>query len=89
MEAGEDPETIEAEMGEVLENDDMLFGPGKSGLKGMTRRLRAPEVDENSMTSNLKESGQTNWMEKAASRLKLQSTLRPRGRLRNAGHEWH
>ena len=46
MEAGEDPDTIEAEMGDLLDNDDMLFGPGKSGLKGMTRRLRPPEVDE-------------------------------------------
>ena len=46
MEAGEDPDTIEAEMGDLLDNDDMLFGPGKPGLKGMTRRLRPPEVDE-------------------------------------------
>ena len=46
MEAGEDPDAIEAEMGDLLVNDDMLFGPGKSGLKGMTRRLRPPEVDE-------------------------------------------
>jgi len=45
MEAGEDPDSIEAEMGEVLGNDDMLLGPGKSGLKGMSRRLRPPEVD--------------------------------------------
>ncbi|MHC4431712.1 MAG: FmdB family zinc ribbon protein [Planctomycetota bacterium] len=46
MEAGEDPDTIEAEMGDLLDNEDMLFGPGKTGLKGMTRRLRPPEVDE-------------------------------------------
>ena len=45
MEAGEDPDTIEAEMGDLLDNDDMLLGPGKSGLKGMSRRLRPPEVD--------------------------------------------
>ena len=45
MEAGEDPDSIEAEMGEVLDNDDMLLGPGKSGLKDMSRRLRPPEVD--------------------------------------------
>ena len=45
MEAGEDPDTIETEMGDLLDNEDMLFGPGKSGLKGMTRRLRPPEVD--------------------------------------------
>ncbi len=45
MEAGEDPDSIEAEMGEFLDNDDMLIGPGKSGLKGMSRRLRPPEVD--------------------------------------------
>jgi putative FmdB family regulatory protein len=46
MEAGEDPDTIEAEMGDLLEDDDMLFGPGRSGLRGMTRRFRPPEVDE-------------------------------------------
>lgn len=46
MEAGEDPDAIEADMGDLLDNDDMLFGQGKSGLKGMTRRLRPPEVDE-------------------------------------------
>ena len=46
MEAGEDPDAIEAEMGDLLDNDDILFGPGKSGLKGMTRRLRPPEVDK-------------------------------------------
>ena len=46
MEAGEDPDSIEAEMGDLLNNDEMLFGPGKAGLKGMTRRLRPPEVDE-------------------------------------------
>jgi hypothetical protein len=46
MEAGEDPDAIEAEMGDLLDNDDLLFGPGKSGLKGMPRRLRPPEVDE-------------------------------------------
>jgi putative FmdB family regulatory protein len=46
MEAGEDPDTIEADMGDLLDNDDMLFGPGKPGLKNITRRLRPPEVDE-------------------------------------------
>jgi putative FmdB family regulatory protein len=46
LEAGEDPDTIEAEMGDLLDDDEVLFGPGKSGLKGMTRRLRPPEVDE-------------------------------------------
>ena len=46
LEAGEDPDAIEAEMGDLLNDDEMLFGPGKSGLKGMTRRLRPPEVDE-------------------------------------------
>jgi len=46
MEAGEDPDAIEAEMGDLLDNDDMLFGPSKSSLKGMTCRLRPPEVDE-------------------------------------------
>ena len=46
MEKGEDPDTIEAEMGDLLENEDFLFGKGKSGLKGMARRLRPPEVDQ-------------------------------------------
>ncbi|MBN2314892.1 MAG: hypothetical protein JXM79_13250, partial [Sedimentisphaerales bacterium] len=46
MEAGEDPDAIEADMGDLLDNDDVLFGPGKPGLKGITRRLRPPEVDE-------------------------------------------
>jgi len=46
METGEDPDAIEADMGDLLENEDFLFGKGKSGLKGMARRLRPPEVDE-------------------------------------------
>ena len=45
METGEDPDAIEAEMGDLLDNEDFLFGKGKSGLKGMARRLRPPEVD--------------------------------------------
>jgi putative FmdB family regulatory protein len=45
MEAGEDPDAIEADMGDLLENEDMLFGGTKPSLRGMARRLRSPEVD--------------------------------------------
>jgi putative FmdB family regulatory protein len=45
MEQGEDPEKIEAEMGDLLEGDDPFQLKGKKGLA--TRRLRqAPERDE-------------------------------------------
>lgn len=46
METGEDPDAIEADMGDLLDNEDFLFGKGKAGLKGMARRLRPPTVDE-------------------------------------------
>lgn len=46
MEAGEDPDTIEAEMGDLLDNDELLFGSGKPNLKAMARKLRPPEVDK-------------------------------------------
>ena len=43
IEGGEDPEAVEAEMGDILENEDpfSLEGTGKKGL----RRSR-PSVDE-------------------------------------------
>jgi len=44
MEAGEDPEKIEEEMGDVLETDPFGGDPKKT-LAGLKRRLRAPGVD--------------------------------------------
>jgi hypothetical protein len=44
LEAGEDPETVEQEMGELLEGDDQLF---KQGRKAMQRAgSRKPFRDE-------------------------------------------
>ncbi len=51
MEAGEDPEKIEAEMGDVFEQDP-FGGEGEQapasagGLKGLRRRVLPPSVDE-------------------------------------------
>ena len=46
MEAGEDPDQIEQEMGELLEQEDPLGAETKGGrLKSLRRRLRPPEVD--------------------------------------------
>jgi len=45
MEAGEDPDRIESEMGDALEGEEEdLFGAG-GGLKTIHRRLRPPRVD--------------------------------------------
>jgi len=46
MEAGEDPDKIEEEMGDLLEEEDPLFAEGGSGLRGLSRKLKPPEVDE-------------------------------------------
>jgi hypothetical protein len=43
MEAGEDPETIEAEMGDILEQEDP-FVMGKKNVK--LSRILPPRVDE-------------------------------------------
>ncbi len=45
MEQGEDPEQIEAEMGDLLEGEDPFQLKGKKGAAGHTRR-RAPARDE-------------------------------------------
>lgn len=45
MEAGEDPDKVEEELGDVLDGEDP-FAPGESKIKGITRRmLEAPNVD--------------------------------------------
>lgn len=50
MEAGEDPEKIEEEMGDLLEEEEPLMGaaegPAEGKLRGLARRLKPPEVDE-------------------------------------------
>lgn len=44
MESGEDPEQVEAEMGDLLENEDPFLMPGKKGGKSGARR--PPDRDE-------------------------------------------
>ena len=46
MEAGEDPDKIEQDMGDLLESEDPLFGQSGSTLRQFSRRLKPPEVDE-------------------------------------------
>jgi putative FmdB family regulatory protein len=47
MEAGEDPEQIEAEMGDLLDDDEALLGgEQRPGLKALRRRFRPPEIDD-------------------------------------------
>jgi hypothetical protein len=46
MEAGEDPEKIEEELGDQLDGDDPLLGMGAKKLTRGMRRLRPPSVDE-------------------------------------------
>jgi putative FmdB family regulatory protein len=53
MEAGEDPDRIEEEMGDLLDEDDPLLGEGEAApgersgrLRRLSRRLRPPEVDD-------------------------------------------
>jgi putative FmdB family regulatory protein len=45
MEAGEDPDKIEEEMGDLLEGEEPLVEGGTPGLKSLSRRLRPPSVD--------------------------------------------
>jgi len=45
MEAGEDPDKVEQELGDLLE-EDPLFEAGSGGLRDMGRRLRPPVVDD-------------------------------------------
>ncbi len=46
MEAGEDPEQVEAEMGDILEQEDP-FELKKKGGSTMLRHMLAPRVDDN------------------------------------------
>ncbi len=44
MEAGEDPEKLEKELGDILENEEDLFQI--KSLKGTIKRIKPPKVDE-------------------------------------------
>ncbi len=46
MEAGEDPEKIEEEMGDVLTDEETSPGGGGRGFRGIARKLRPPAVDQ-------------------------------------------
>jgi hypothetical protein len=48
LEAGEDPDKLDEEMGDLLDDDDSLFGESGGGgsLGKVARRLRPPAVDE-------------------------------------------
>jgi putative FmdB family regulatory protein len=46
MEAGEDPDQIEAELGDVLETEEPEFGASGGSLRQWSRRFQPPEVDE-------------------------------------------
>lgn len=46
MEAGEDPDKIDEEMGDILEEEDPFLPEGGRSLKSLRRRLRPPSVDD-------------------------------------------
>jgi putative FmdB family regulatory protein len=47
MEAGEDPDKIEEEMGDLMEQEDPFSGEGtKKGLKGLRNKYLRPRVDD-------------------------------------------
>ena len=45
MEAGEDPDKIEEEMGDLLETEDPLLGSSGGSLRSLSRKLKPPDVD--------------------------------------------
>jgi len=45
MEKGEDPEQVEAELGDALENEDPFVLPAKA-VRGLLRRTKAPQKDD-------------------------------------------
>jgi putative FmdB family regulatory protein len=46
MEAGEDPDKVEEEMGDLLDDDDPLMAQS-GGLGRFSKKLKAPRVDKN------------------------------------------
>jgi putative FmdB family regulatory protein len=47
MEAGEDPEKIEQEMGDLLEHEEPVVAKQKMGIKELRRRYLPPNEDDN------------------------------------------
>ncbi len=45
MEAGEDPEQVEAEMGDSLESEEPFIMPGTKGIRSLKKQL-PPQKDE-------------------------------------------
>lgn len=46
MEAGDDPDKIEEDMGDILENEDPFSVPSKATLHDLRRQFLPPKVDE-------------------------------------------
>ena len=46
LEAGEDPETIEEELGDLLEQEEPIFQQSGKSFKGIVQHLKPPRVDE-------------------------------------------
>jgi hypothetical protein len=46
LEAGEDPDKIDDEMGDLLEGEGPFLMEGERSLKTLSKRLRPPSVDE-------------------------------------------
>lgn len=46
MEAGEDPDEIENDLGDLLDEEEPLLAEGGGGLKKLTRKLKPPDVDD-------------------------------------------
>jgi len=46
MEAGEDPDKIEQDMGDILEGEDPFFIKTKKGIRNLRRKILPPSIDE-------------------------------------------
>lgn len=46
MEAGEDPDKIDEEMGHLFDEENPFLKEGEGGIKGLRRRLLPPSVDD-------------------------------------------
>ena len=47
MESGEDPDTLEEELGDALEKEDPFSGAGIKNFRSLSKRLTRPAVDDN------------------------------------------
>ena len=46
MEAGEDPDQVEQQMGDLLEEEEPLLGEPGGSLRRLSRKLKPPDVDQ-------------------------------------------